>query len=266
MKKYIKVITIILVLILSFSIFGCENSNTVRQVYAYAIVHSSYIGEVKLESDKSGRVVTVKFEEYFMPTTFFNVANYAMDKFSADNLTMVVTSNGKEAQYINNISIDGENYTLFTSEFKDEKGKSYDPKRYVIDYKSSNKTSLNTYISTDEGGKWYVQVLKSGLITVGKMDKKEYQKIAEVAYNGGISKSSTGYWSTDLGERKGWALNMHLIETQLIKEFNKAEVVSMTDKAMEKMKIDSGASAASFNDYVKLAFAAYKKITEKTSK
>lgn len=234
-----------------------------KSVTEYSLVHNSYLGEVFMSADKSGKITLIRFEEYYMPTTLCKVSNYTLTDFSSDQLKTVVTTSGSEDVYVKNIDIDGENFELYTVEFKNDDGSSYDPKRYTVDYKSDSRKSLNSYIVTDEGAEWYVKALTGGMMTVGKMVDDEYQDIASVNYSGGICKSATNYWATNLGERKGWALNMHLIQIQLIKEFNKADNVSLSDVVLDTMKVDSGATVTSFNDYVKLAFKAYNVIIEK---
>jgi hypothetical protein len=262
MKKYKVLLTFILLIALSMTFISCNNNSGSKNVTAYGLVGSSYLCEIKIDADSSGRVVSVNIDEFYMPTSLCQAKNYSGSAFSSEDIQTVVNSSGKEVEYVKNIDIDGENFELVTIEYKDGEGKSYDPKRYTIDYKSSKKTSLNTYISTDEGGEWYVKMLRKGAVTVGKMADKKYQKVAEVSYMGGICKSSTGYWSTDLGTQKGWALNIQLIQTQLAKEFNKENVVSLSDAAIETMKLDSGATITSFKDYINLAFTAYNKIKD----
>lgn len=260
-RKILPLIFVITLLLL----VGCQSTEigTNKTVKAYGLINKSFIGEIIIQTDKSGKVVNIDIEEYYMPTTLFKASNYGNDKFGSDQLQNVVTSNGAEFEYIKNVSMNDEQFELFVSEYKDDDNKSFEPKRYTVDYRSKRKISLNTYISTDEGGEAYVKSLKSGNVTVGIYVNEHYQTVSEANYNGGINKSCTGYWAAELGETKGWALNMQLIKTQLIKECNKNEINKPDKAALNRMQVDSGATIEGFAEYVELAFKAYKKLTSK---
>lgn len=253
----------ITILICVYFINGCADQKASVSVTAYSLVSGSFLGEVTLSADESGKINYIRFEEYYMPTTLFKVANYSDSEIAYAAKQSIVLSGGGEEEYVKYIDVDGENFTLYTLEYKDGNGESYSPKRYTIDYKSDVRKSLNSYIVTDEGAKWYVGALLKGRVTVGKKEDKKYIALAEASYRGGVCKSSTGYWSSEIEDTKGWALNIQLIQTQLLKEFNKGKELSFSDKELESMRIDSGATMQSFNDYAKLAYKACNMLVEK---
>ncbi len=247
------------------SVAGCEKNQigTCVTVKAYGLIGWNSVGEVSLTTDKSGNVIDMTIEEYYLPSELFVAGNYRSETFASDQVETVIVADGSKKEYIKNVGIGKEEFTLFTAYYKSEDGDNFNPPRYTVNYRSKKKSSLNTFISTDEGGEYYVKMLRKGEITVGIVSNGKYQMVAQANYLGGINKSCTGYWSSDLGERKGWALNIQLFKTKMIEIFNKKEVNKPNKAEIEKMKIDSGATFSSFADYTELAYKAYKKLTGK---
>ncbi len=259
----------IVVLIVVLSVFallpvGCERSSTGANmtVTAYGTV-GNCIGEVSLTTDKSGAVVDMTVEEYYTPHNLFLLSEYDRTLFGEGQTEKAVLSDGKNYEYIKTVSVGGETFTLYKTELKDKDGKSYKTPRFSVDYSSKNKKSLKSYISTDEGGEYFVKMLKRGEVTAGIVVNGKYQAVAQAKYLGGINKSCTGFWSEDLSESKGWALNVQLFKTKMIKEFNKNEVNKPDKDYTEEVKTASGATFSSFEDYVYIAYKAYKKLTSK---
>ena len=260
-KRLLYNLFIIMMFLLCVAGCGEDMHQPKKQSKAYGLTEGGFVCEISLERNQSGKICTMGIEEYYMPMYFFRADNYNIETLDGKQVKKVVDANGNEVEYVVNTAFKDEEFELYCIEFRNEDGASFEPKRYTVDYKSDRKKSLNTYIATDDGGKWYVASLKNGDVTIGIKQDDKYQAVAEAFYNGGINKSTTGF-GTDVSDgSKGWALNMQLIKTQLIKEFNHRKINGITDAEIERMRINSGATVSAFGDYVKIAIKAYEKMS-----
>ncbi len=106
------------------SVAGCEKNQigTCVTVKAYGLIGGNSVGEVSLTTDKSGNVIDMTIEEYYLPSELFVAGNYRSETFASDQVETVIVADGSKKEYIKNVGIGKEEFTLFTAYYKSEDG------------------------------------------------------------------------------------------------------------------------------------------------
>jgi hypothetical protein len=250
-----KLLVAILLAVVSFGLIACSPAGEYRYGVGYRRVHGDhYLGVAEIVVDKDGKVVTVDFEEYFLPynaAQIGTVGTVSEDVLNANDVIIAgdpTKANTKVyAKYFKVKSL------LFTGSWT-----SGDPV-----YKTADGIDLNDWVDQEENAKAYVEAVENKEIFIATAAGQRHATY-KASGNAGISfaKSASGYWAPSADRPLGWggnmrALKLALIGTDFSIEQGHQNENDATDKYWYLGDSKTGATVTDFNDYYDLARLAY---------
>ncbi len=247
-----KVLLFVSILLLSIGLIACTNVDQGNKTYGYGIsyrmVHSHYVGVAEVVVDQNDNVVSVKFDEYFLPYSFAQIT--VSDPLNLPNDVLAVAGSRGTTYYAKYVSV---NATIFVGEVLGEAGSQ------SIKYSTSGVDDIDTWALNEENAKIYVDSVKSGKVFIANADGSEsdYEK-SNTNAKLGWTKSSTGYWSNPASYPLGWGGNIKAITDAFIGTKITADESLLTyDNSWSVDGLVTGATIADFSDYYTVIQQAY---------
>lgn len=243
---------LIMVILFSVGLVACANDSNTNYSHGYGIsyrlVHSHYVGVAEVVVDANDSVVSIKFDEYYLPYSFAAVVVEDTNNVPLDVVT-VVGSRGA-TYYAMYVSI---NSTIFTGAVLGEEGSQ------SITYSTAGVPDIEQWALVEANAKIYVDAVNQGKVFIANADgtRSDYVKSNSNAKLG-WTKSATGYWTNPSSYTLGWGGNIKAITDALVgtKMDATEENITMND-TWEIDGIVTGATMVDFLDYYIVIQQAY---------
>lgn len=246
-----KRVLFIMVLLVSLGLVACQetdSSYTHGYGISYGLVHGHYVGVSEVVINDSDEVVSVKFDEYFLPYTFAEVVVADPQNLPSDVLPVIGSRGTKH--YAKYVSING---TMFTGEVSGDAGSQ------AIIYSTSGVDNIETWAKTEANAKIYVDAVKANKVFIANEDgTKSNYEMANTNAKLGWTKSATGYWTNPTSYPLGWGGNIKAITDALVgtKPIASEEMIT-SNNTWEIDGLVTGATLVDFVDYYKVIQQAY---------
>lgn len=240
-----------IVLLVSIGLVACQEADpsyTHGYGVSYGLVHGHYVGVAEVTVNADDEVVSVKFDEYFLPYSFASVVVVDTENIPLDIVT-VIGSRGT-TYYAKYVSVNG---TTFTGAVSGDAGSQ------TITYSTSGVDNIDTWVEVEANAKIYVDAVKSDKVFIANQDgTKSSYAMANTNAKLGWTKSSTGYWTNPASYPLGWGGNIKAITDSLIgtKVVATEDMITIND-SWEIDGLVTGATLVDFLDYYLLIQEAY---------
>lgn len=264
-----KLIAFFFVALLALGLVACKEEAEPHYEYGYGIsyglVHGHYVGVAEIVVDKDDKVVSAKFDEYYLP---YNTAQVTLTDdqkaaLPADVVQVVTTrtSGGVRtvttSYYSKYVSVAGVIYTATVT--GDVPTLENTAPSQVIVWGATGIANIETWVETEANAKAYVDAVKAGTVfNCNATGVKSTYPLANASAKLGPTKSATGYWTNPASYPLGWGGNMKAIVDAIIgTTMNATEEQLVKDGTWKIGDITTGATLSDFADYYLLAQQAY---------
>ncbi len=281
-----KLFTMFFVALLAFTLIGCGNDCEECEVcetcetcdvcedqafgygVGYQVVHGHYVGVAKVVVDEDDAVVSVDFDEYYLPYSWAKVTPEDPENLPDTIVKQVVIyrdGNLLDQYYAKYLSVDGVLYTgTVTGDAPYEEVEGEDAvvvgTSQVLTYSATGVADFDVWVETPANAQSYVEAIEAGLVFIADETGAALDLVqADASAMHGWSKTVTPYWQLP-GRGLGWGGNMKAIADALVgTTFDTAaeEIAQNLDNFWEIGDITTGATLSDFVDYYELAEAAY---------
>jgi len=246
-----KRVLFIMALLASFVLVACQDtepSYTHGYGVSYGLVHGHYVGVSEVVVNLNDEVMSVKFDEYFLPYSFAAVVVEDTENLPTDVLP-VVGSRGT-TYYAEYVSING---TIFTGAVSGDSGSQ------MITYSTPGVANIEDWVKVEANAKIYVDSVKADKVFIANQDgTKSNYEMSNTNAKLGWTKSSTGYWTNPSSYALGWGGNMKAITDSLVgTKLHATEDQIISNSTWEVDGLVTGATLVDFIDYYKVIQQAY---------
>ena len=248
-----KLVAFFFVALLALGLVACKDAEPEYEYgygISYGLVHGHYVGVAEVVTDKDDKVVTAKFDEYYLP---YNLGQVALTEEQITTLpadVVSVTTSRGTSYYAKNMSVAG---TIFTIEVSGTA-----PAQSFV-YKAAGIDNIENWVKTEANALAYVNALKDGQVFASSSTgTKLAYPLGNASAKIGIAKSATGYWRNPASYPLGWGGNMYKIVNALIgTTMDATEEQLVKDGSWKIGDVVTGATLSDFTDYYLLAQVAY---------
>ncbi len=250
-----KLLAVFLVAISVLGLAACnatpEDSKEFGFGIAYARVHGGhYVGVAEVVVGKDNKVVTVDFEEYYLPYNAAQVGTVGTTPDLIANPDVILAGPSDVpgtkiyAKYFKVKSL------LFVATYENNE----------LKYKSDG-IDINAWVDSEENAIAYVEAIENGEVFIATSAAAKHPTLVATGNAGyGFAKSATGYWAVAANRPLGWGGNMRALKLALIgTDFSGEASRGDEDTYWSIGDAVTGATLTDFPDYYNLAKAAYQK-------